>query len=170
MVYEYGRIPTYKNAEEVSRDYVAQKGEILLILDTVSTMSIPDWQPTPSEKDFADTFSRTLREKGAQIIYIKVTREMLARKSETHTTYQYTVEKCVIKADPFIVDDWLIALAILTLAGIILTIIVRPSILKLTGVSPIEALGYDVGSIGLILAFAVLVFVVLLALPRRKKN
>ena len=158
--YERGSRPDYITEEAVDEDYTYQKDEWGKIVGHgFSEVRNIDPMKVPSASKFADAYISSLQKKGATVKYIRIS--SVRRQYRDYSCVQFTVEECIFKADPFIVDDWLVALTIIVVAGIAIAILTRPLWLKLGGVSPIEALGYDFGSILIMLAFAVLAFILL---------
>ena len=168
--YERGSRPDYITEEAVEETYTYQKGEYGKIVghrfDEVRNL---EPKKLPSASQFADVYIASLQKKGASVKYIRISSE--SRQFRDYSCVRFTVEECIFLADPFVVSTWLVALAIITVAGIVIAVITRPLWLKLGGVSPVEALAYDVGSILLLIVFAVIAFILLggsLALGKRK--
>jgi len=158
--YERGSRPDYITEERVGEDYVYQKNEVGKIVGhRFSEVRKLDPMKLPRASQFADAYIASLQKKGASVKYIRISSQ--GRQFRDYSCRSFTVEECIFVADPFVVDDWLVALAIITVAGIVIAVITRPLWLKLGGVSPLEAIGYDFGSILIMLAFAVLAFILL---------
>jgi len=160
MSYERGSRPDYISEEKVAEDYTYQKGEWGKIVGhEFSEVRNIDPMKLPKASQFADSYIASLQKKGATVKYIRIS--SVSRQFRDYSCVRFTVEECIFKADPFIIDDWLIALGLIVVAGVFIAVLTRPAWLKLMGVSPIEALGYDFGSILIILAFAILAFILL---------
>ena len=160
MSYERGSRPDYITEEAVGEDYTYQKNEYGKIVGhRFSEVRKLDPSQLPSASQFADAYIATLQKKGGTVKYIRIS--SVWRQFRDYSCVQFTMEECIFEADPLVVDDVIVALVIITVAGIILTVLLRPVFLKLGGVSPIEAIGYDMGSVIILLALAVVAFVLL---------
>lgn len=162
--YEWGEKPTFTDYETINESTVLEKGEWARICGHEFWVN-PNKAVT--DKEFADNYMQTLAAKGAIPVYIRVSHNYRQVPQTSIPNIVYRIEECVFHASPIIMKDIITLVAILVF-GVSFLAMFRPEIIqKCLGITPEDAQKYaeakvmaDVGSMGLLLVIALIVFVI----------
>ena len=169
MPYEWGARPTFKSQEAVTRSYTFQKDEWGAFNNFTWKSDAIRSDRIPTDQQFVQMYIDAIKQKGGIVKYLRLhtTKAFAYYGGPDHAWdfyyVQVIIDECYFVGDPFVIDDIVVIVIVIAAVAVAFMFLYPGVIYKLSGVTPSEVIGYNLGQLPLVILLIILIAIGLFA-------